>query len=107
MAPSRPPCNGGPRRPPKPPALASAPAKPWRCAIALIRPEDQIGLEVGDLGATAETHRDVQLITQDLEDARDAFRAVGAETPQRRPPEHDHLGAPGQPLDHVGALRES
>ena len=49
-----------------------------------IRPEDQVGLEVGDLGATAETHRDVELVAQDLEDARDSFRAVGAETPERR-----------------------
>src|SRR4030095_11617191 len=72
-----------------------------------IRPEDPVGLEVGDLGATAATNRAVQVITQDLDAARDTFRAVGAQTPERRPPEHDLLGAPGQPLDHIGALRES
>src|SRR5262249_10491816 len=96
----------GPRRAPRPPALASAPVEPRRCSTSLIRPEDQVGLEVGDLGTATESHRDVQLIAQDLEDTRDALGAIGAETPEGRAPEHDHLRAAGQALDDVGALRE-
>src|SRR5207245_2206407 len=98
---------GGLEGPPKPPALASAPAKPWRCSITLIRPEDQVGLEVGDFGAAAEAHRDVHLIAQDLEDPSDTLGAVGAETPERRAAQHDDPGAAGPALDHVGALRDS
>src|SRR5882672_3539645 len=72
-----------------------------------IRPEDQVGLEVGDFGATAETHRDVHLILQDLEDPGDTLGAVGTEAPERRATQLDDLGPAGQALDHVGALRES
>src|SRR5439155_12939453 len=86
----------GPRKSPKP-----------AHSTVLIRPEDQVGLEVGDFGATAETHRDVQLIAQNLEDARDALGAVGGEAPERGPAEQDDLGPARQALDHVGALREA
>src|SRR5438067_692476 len=63
--------------------------------------QQDVARHVADVAMAAEGHRDVHLVAQDLEAARDARLAQRAQSVEERSPDHGAAGAERHGLEHV------
>src|ERR1700747_3701371 len=69
--------------------------------------QQDVARDVADVAMAAERHRDVHLVAQDLQAARDACLAHRAQSVEEGPPDHGATRAEGHGLEHVLARADA
>src|SRR5205807_6270572 len=62
---------------------------------------DQAAVDLTEVRATRERHRELELLPEVVEDRSHAIRPAQGEAPQRRSPDQDGPGAQGEGLEHI------